>query len=280
LTVTASAPTGLSYSSSSINGTVGTAIADLTPAVTGSGITYSIDPALPLGLLLNPTTGVISGTPSVTAVSDIYTVTATNAGGYASTTLTIGVGYVVGPVAVGDALTKSGSNQPFLIPISDLLDNDYRITNTSGATASGGLTVSAVTSGSGNTATLAGVFIQFTPSSASTDTFTYTVSDGAKTATATVTITTETEAPGFTLQMVKVGTATLVGGNTTVTHDFIGVPGQTYLIEYRTNLGGSWTSAGNQNTGATGSFSVTFTKSGDVAADWNAHMFFRARLVR
>jgi hypothetical protein len=281
LTVTASAPTGLSYNSPSINGTIGTAIADLTPAVTGSGITYSIDPALPTGLLLSPTTGVISGTPLVTSASAIYTVSATNVGGSTTTTLTIGVGYAVGPVAVDDALTKSGSNQPLLIPISDLLANDFRITNTSGATATGGLTVSAVTSGSGNTATLAGAYIQFTPSSGSTDTFTYTVSDGAKTGMGTVTITTETQAPTFTLQIVKVGTATYSGGNTTVTHDFIGVPGQVYQLEYTTNIsGGAYTIIGNQSTGATGSFSVMITKSGDFVSEWNTHMFFRARLVR
>jgi hypothetical protein len=272
------APSGLSYAN--INGTVGTAISNVTPAVTGTVDSYSISPALPAGLVLNPTTGVISGTPSAAAASDTYTVRATNAGGYASTTLTIGVGYAVGPVAVFDSLTKPADNEPYMIPVSQLLANDYRITNSSGATVTTGLTVTAVTSGSGNTATLAGAYIQFTPSSESTDTFTYTVTDGAKTATGTVTITTETEAPTFRLQIVKVGTATLAGGNTTVTHDFIGVPGQTYLIEYTTNLSGAWTSAGNQNTGATGSFSVTFTKSGDVAADWNAHMFFRARLVR
>jgi hypothetical protein len=107
------------------------------------------------------------------------------------------------------------------------------------------------------------------------------VTDGVSTATATVTITTETQAPTFTLQIVKVGTASFAGGNTTVTHDFIGVPNQTYLVEYTTNLeNGPWTSAGNQSTGTTGSFSVNFTTSGDVAADWTARMFFRARLVR
>jgi hypothetical protein len=282
VTVTASAPTGLSYSSSSINGTVGTAIADLTPAVTGSGITYSIDPALPTGLLLNPTTGVISGTPSVTSASAIYTVSATNFGGSTTTTLTIGVGYAVGPVAVDDLLTKSANNGVILIPVIDLLSNDYRITNSSGARASDGdgLSVTAVTSGSGNTATLAGVFIRFTPSSASTDTFTYTVSDGTRTATGTVTVTTETEAPVFNLQIVQVGTATLLGGTTTVTHDFIGVPNQTYLVEYATDLAGAWTSVGNQSTGVTGSFSVSITKSGDFVSEWNEHMFFRARLVR
>lgn len=283
LTVTASAPTGLSYNSPSINGTIGTAIADLTPAVTGSGVTYSIDPALPSGLLLNPTTGVISGTPSVTSASAIYTVTATNVGGSTTTALTIGVGYAVGPVAVNDALTKSANNGSILIPVSDLLVNDYRITNSSGARApdGDGLTVTAVTSGSGNTAVLNGVFIRFTPSSASTDTFTYTVSDGTKSATGTVTVTTETEAPVFNLQIVQVGTAALLGGATTVTHDFIGVPNQTYLVEYTTDLqGGVWTSVGNQNTGANGSFSVHITKSGDFVSEWNAHMFFRGRLVR
>jgi hypothetical protein len=271
-------PSGLSYAN--INGTVGTAISNVTPAVTGTVDSYSISPALPAGLVLNTGTGVISGTPSAAAASDTYTVTATNAGGYASTTLTIVVGYAVGPVAVADSLTKPADNEPYMIPVSQLLANDYRITNSSGATVTTGLTVTAVTSGSGNTATLVGKFVQFTPSNGSTDTFTYTVTDGTKTATATVTITTETQAPTFNLQIVKVGTAIFAGGNTTVTHDFIGVPGQTYLVEYTTDLAGAWTSAGNQNTGATGSFSVTFTKSGDVAADWNAHMFFRARLVR
>jgi hypothetical protein len=272
------APSDLSYSN--ISGTVGAAITNVNPTVTGTVDSYSISPALPAGLLLNTGTGVISGTPSAAAVSDTYTVTATNAGGSTSTALTIVVGYAVGPVAGADSLTKPAGNAAYLIPVSQLLANDYRITNSSGATVTTGLTVTAVTSGSGNTATLAGVYIQFTPSSASTDTFTYTVSDGAKTATAMVTITTEAQAPSFDLQIVKVGTATLAGGNTTVTHDFIGVPAQTYLVEYTTDLDGSWTSAGNQNTGTTGSFSVIFTKSGDFVSEWNTRMFFRASLVR
>jgi hypothetical protein len=219
--------------------------------------------------------------PSATApaAAGFYTVTVTSADGNYLGSASVDFS-VVGPVAVGDSLTKPAGNAAYLIPVSELLANDYRITNTSGTTAPGGLTVSAVASGSGNTATLAGAYIQFTPSSESTDTFTYTVTDGAKTATGTVTITTETQAPSFTLQIVKVGTATFAGGNTTVTHDFIGVPGQTYLIEYTTNLSGAWTSAGNQNTGATGSFSVMITKSGDFVTEWNTHMFFRARLVR
>lgn len=251
----------------------------LTPAGDGSytasaagvsGFTYSY-------VGRDPTTYGPSVTPPTAA--GFYTVTGTSTDvNYNSASASVSYS-VVGPVAVADSRTKSAGNAAQLIPISELLANDIRITSTSGATVTGDLSVpavTAVTSGLNNTATLAGAFIQFTPSSASTDTFTYTVSYGGKTATATVTVTTETQAPSFDLQIVKVGTADFAGGNTTVTHDFIGVPGQTYLVEYSTDLT-NWASAGNQSTGATGSFSVTFTKSGDVAADWNAHMFFRAR---
>jgi len=273
------APSDLSYAN--ISGTVGAAITNVNPTVTGTVDSYSISPALPAGLLLNTGTGVISGTPSAAAASAIYTVTATNAGGSTSTALTIVVGYAVGPVAVADSLTKPAGNAAYLIPVSQLLANDYRITNSSGATVTTGLSVSAVTSGSGNTATLAGVYIQFTPSSAPTDTFTYTVSYGGMTATGTVTITTETQAPSFDLQIVKLGTATfsVARNETTVRHDFIGVPKQNYLVEYSTDLT-IWTPVqGSQYTGDNGSFSVDFAKSEEVAADWNAHMFFRARLA-
>jgi hypothetical protein len=204
-----------------------------------------------------------------------YTVSATATGNYSGSNTADY--FVAGPVAVADSRTKSAGNTAQLIPISELLANDRRITST-GTVESTGLTVTGVTNGSGNTVTLAGAFIQFTPSSAATDTFTYTVTYEGKTATATVTITTETEAPAFTLQIVKVGTAAFAGENTTVTHDFIGVPGQTYLVEYKGDLAeASWTSAGAQSTGSTGSFSVTFTKAGDHTTDWNGSMFFQAR---
>lgn len=46
--------------------------------VTGSGITYSISPALPLGMSLSPTTGLLSGTPTVRAANEAYVITAKN----------------------------------------------------------------------------------------------------------------------------------------------------------------------------------------------------------
>ena len=211
-----------------------------------------------------------------------YTVSATATGNYSGSNTADY--FVAGPVAVADSRTKSAGNATQLIPITELLDNDRRITST-GTVETTGLTVTEVAiilegprAGAGSAARLVNYFVQFTPSSEPTDTFTYTVTDGTKTATATVTVTTETQAPEFRLQIVKVGTATFAGGNTTVTHDFIGVPSQTYLVEYKGDLAeASWTSAGAQSTGSTGSFSVTFTKAGDHTTDWNGSMFFQAR---
>jgi uncharacterized delta-60 repeat protein len=49
------------------------------PDYTGDSPTFSIDPALPSGLVINPSSGVISGTASSVSANALYTVTATNA---------------------------------------------------------------------------------------------------------------------------------------------------------------------------------------------------------
>ncbi|RZJ67917.1 MAG: T9SS type A sorting domain-containing protein [Flavobacterium sp.] len=83
ITITPAAPTALSYTSPNTF-TVGTAIANLNPTVTGTVTSYSVSPALPAGLSLNTTTGVISGTPTAVTATATYTVTATNSGGSVS----------------------------------------------------------------------------------------------------------------------------------------------------------------------------------------------------
>jgi hypothetical protein len=60
---------------------VNSAIPPLTPTVGGTVTNYTISPALPAGLTLNPTTGVISGTPTQVSAQVSYEVIATNAFG-------------------------------------------------------------------------------------------------------------------------------------------------------------------------------------------------------
>lgn len=81
-------PSSLSYTTPVIY-TQNQAITNNVPSVTGTVSSYSILPALPTGLSINPTTGVISGTPTALSTATNYTVTASNAGG--STTATINI---------------------------------------------------------------------------------------------------------------------------------------------------------------------------------------------
>ena len=85
-------PAELAYSVNSAVYTVGLAITDNEPSSTGSAVdSYSITPALPAGLSLDTSSGVISGTPTELSAEADYTVTATNAGGSATVTLRITV---------------------------------------------------------------------------------------------------------------------------------------------------------------------------------------------
>jgi hypothetical protein len=80
LTVNPAAPTALSYSTPPPF-LVGKAIASVTPTVTGTVTSYTVAPALPAGLAIDASAGVISGTPSSVAASATYTVTASNVTG-------------------------------------------------------------------------------------------------------------------------------------------------------------------------------------------------------
>lgn len=85
----ASAPT-ITYDPNSVNVfTTNTAITALVPTVTGSPTNYSINIALPTGLLFSTSTGTITGTPTVTSAAKVYTITFSNASGSASTTISI-----------------------------------------------------------------------------------------------------------------------------------------------------------------------------------------------
>ncbi len=85
-------PTGLSYLAPVVVYEAQVAIPANTPSVGGGPVTlFSIVPALPSGLTLDATTGVISGTPAVAASQSVYTVTAQNDDGSTSTPVTLTV---------------------------------------------------------------------------------------------------------------------------------------------------------------------------------------------
>ena len=76
-----------------------------TPTSSGGNVTsYSVSPALPVGLSLNTTMGNISGTPTSVSAAATYTVTATNSAGHT----TAGVSITVSPVL---PLANAGSAQ-------------------------------------------------------------------------------------------------------------------------------------------------------------------------
>lgn len=94
ITVNDKAPNLNGYSMTSSTFSAGHSVVILTPVLMASStpvISYSVSPALPAGLSLNPQTGVISGTPTVVTPATSYTITATNSGGTSSTTISIRV---------------------------------------------------------------------------------------------------------------------------------------------------------------------------------------------
>jgi gliding motility-associated-like protein len=102
------APSSLSYSPATQTVRQSTAIEVMTPTISGGAPTYSISPALPTGLTINATTGVISGTLTATQTGSVnYTVTAINTGG--STTATVTLVYNTAPTNI--SLSTSSINE-------------------------------------------------------------------------------------------------------------------------------------------------------------------------
>ncbi len=75
-------PSALTYTSNTVSYCANVAISSNSPSFTGDAATsYSVSPALPAGLTLNTTTGVITGTPTTETAAANYTVTVNNACG-------------------------------------------------------------------------------------------------------------------------------------------------------------------------------------------------------
>ena len=104
------APAALSYPAPQTF-TVGVLIMPLSPSVTGTVTSYSSAPALPAGVTLNATTGLISGTPTSAVANTSYTITAHNAGGAASFSLAITVNAAVQMALEPEGSTSIGVGQ-------------------------------------------------------------------------------------------------------------------------------------------------------------------------
>lgn len=103
------APAGLTYSTNPAVYSNGVAITANNPSSTGGAIaSYSVSPALPTGLSLNTTTGVITGTPSGAFNSATYVITATNITGFTTANLVITVFFLNETFFAGYASTING----------------------------------------------------------------------------------------------------------------------------------------------------------------------------
>jgi photosystem II stability/assembly factor-like uncharacterized protein len=138
---------GLTYATNPAFYEVGVAIAPNLATVTGPVTGYSVSPALPSGLTLNPTTGAVTGTPAAPAATANYTVTVHNgAGGSTSVNLNITVllkpsnlAYSSNPTTyvVGNAITPNlpslQGSAPMTYSVNPALPAGLSLSPTSGA---------------------------------------------------------------------------------------------------------------------------------------------------
>ncbi|WP_165781747.1 putative Ig domain-containing protein [Leptospira adleri] len=107
ITVNLAPPSGLNYAGSPYVFTKDAVIATVTPTITGTVTNCTTDISLPAGLSIHSITCAISGTPTLTQGPTNYNVTASNAFGSTTQTITISVN-----VAPPSALNYAGS--PFV----------------------------------------------------------------------------------------------------------------------------------------------------------------------
>jgi hypothetical protein len=110
------APSGLVYNDSPVSCTIGEACAVSAPSVTGSNLAFTISPALPGTLSLNASTGAISGTPNALSSQNVYTVRASNSGGFSEASLLLQIDNVP-PVLALDSSPSAFTKGMVITPV-------------------------------------------------------------------------------------------------------------------------------------------------------------------
>jgi gliding motility-associated-like protein len=132
LTAIAIAPSSLTYNPSTQTVRRNSPISNMLPTATGGAIvTYTISPALPSGLSINPSTGTVSGTLTATVTGSVtYTITGTNSGG--SRTATVTLIYNSAPTAIDLTSKAIPENSPIgtIVGTLSVIDPDQGDTHT------------------------------------------------------------------------------------------------------------------------------------------------------
>ena len=202
LTITRGTPS-ISPTSRTITGKVGSAItptSSLTATNFLGAVTYSISPALPVGLVMDTSTGVISGTPTETATSKIFVITGVNGSDSANSDVTITI--AAQPILAPTTLSISGRVTEAIVATAGFTATNFSgaVTYTATTPLPAGLNISPTTGVISGTPTVA---------SAAQD-YTITASDGTNSLTAKVTITIvnfPSISPAVQSIVAKVGTA-------------------------------------------------------------------------
>ncbi len=119
-------PSSLTYSDNPVTYDVNVAIQDNKPSFTGTVESFTVSPALPAGLALNKTTGVISGTPTTASQAADCTVRASNSAGSCTAVVNITVksDLTVLPGGSAGTLRRDGRRQTVR---SEIIGMDGRI---------------------------------------------------------------------------------------------------------------------------------------------------------
>jgi PKD repeat protein len=244
-------------SATTATGTVGSAFSYQIVA-TNSPTSYGTAGGLPSGLWVNTTTGLISGTPT-TAGTSTATISATNAGGTGSATLTLTINASAPSVPAITSATTAGGTVGAAF--------SYQITASNSPTSFGATGLPAGLSVNTSSGLISG-----TPTTAGTSTVTLSATNAGGTGTASLTVTINPAPPTITSATTasgKVGTAfsyQITASNSPTSFGAAGLPAGLSVSSTTGLISGTPTAAGSStvtlsatNAGGTGTASLTVT---------------------